>query len=56
LPPGVDAARNRAFTRFFAATTTSSTTLSRTAVSNDSVNVSLNTRGRYSTKRFSTTT
>ena len=56
FPVGVEAWRNRAFTRFLAATTISRTTLSRTAVSKERVKVSLITLGRYSTNRFRTTT
>lgn len=56
LPIGVEAWRNRALTRFLAATTTSSTPLSRTAVRSERVKVSLSTWGRYSTNRFRTTT
>jgi hypothetical protein len=52
----VDAARNRALTQVFPATTASRTPLSRTAVSRERVKVSLITWGKYSTKRFRTTT
>jgi len=41
LPIGVDAARNRALTRFLATTTISRTPFSSTAVSRDRVKVSL---------------
>jgi len=56
LPAGVDASRNRAFTRFLATRTTSRTPFSRTAVSREIVKVSVSICGTYSTKRFSTTT
>jgi hypothetical protein len=56
LPAGVDACRNRAFTRFLATRTTSSTPFSRTAVSREIVKVSVIICGTYSTNRFSTTT
>jgi hypothetical protein len=55
-PALVDAVRNRPSIRSLIATTTSSTTLSRTAVSSEIVNVSLITSGRYSIDRLSTTT
>ena len=56
LPVGVAAWRNLVTTRFLAATTTSRTPLSSTAVRSDRVKVSLMTTGRYSTNRLRTTT
>jgi hypothetical protein len=56
LPARVEAWRNLVTTRFLATTTTSSTPLSSTAVSRERVNVSLTIAGRYSMKRFRTTT
>jgi hypothetical protein len=47
--------RNRALTRFLAATTTSRTPFSRTAVRSERVKVTLGTWGRYSTNRLRTT-